>query len=59
MPDKTWVCREDPEVQHIGYLSPEHNAKRPAVGAAARGGVQSAGFPKLIWSWNTLVLETD
>ena len=57
VPDKTRVYRENPKVQYIGFLSPGHSAKRLAVGSAARDRVQSAAFPKLIWSCNTPVLE--
>lgn len=35
MPDRTWVCRQEPKVQFIGFLRPEHRAKSPALGFVA------------------------
>lgn len=54
MPDRTWVCRQEPKVQYIGFLRPERRAKSSAVGTVARDGVRFAAFPKLVWFWNTL-----
>ena len=55
VPDKTWVSRQAPKVQHAGFLSLEHSAGSPVVGAAAW--VESAAFPSCIQSQNTLVSE--
>ena len=45
MPDKTWVCRQEPKVECIGFLRAEHRAKSPAVGAESEMGFSVQRFP--------------
>ena len=45
MPDKTWVCRQEPKVECIGFLRAEHRAKSPAVGAESEMGFGVQRFP--------------
>lgn len=48
------MCRQEPTVQYIGFLRPEHRAKCSAIGTVAQDGVRFEAFPKLVWFWNTL-----